>query len=79
MNYPKPDDTLEGFTNTGQKYAKWEIWRSETKMALVDLLGDWNREIYLIDKIKANKQINGKVTILNHNPNSKKHLPANIK
>ena len=48
MNYPKPDDTLEGFTNTGQKYAKWEIRKSETKLAIVDVLKDWSREIYLL-------------------------------
>jgi hypothetical protein len=47
----EPKQSLEGFTNTGQTYAKWEIWKSETKLAIVDVLKDWSREIYILDDL----------------------------
>ena len=48
MNYPKPDDTLEGFTNTRQTYWSYEIWKKYTKRALVDTL---TKKIHLLDDL----------------------------
>jgi len=50
MNYPKPTDTLDGFTNTRQTYWGLEIRKNKTKMALVKVL-DWERKIYLLDDL----------------------------
>lgn len=47
MNYPKPDDTLEGYTYTGDNYAGLEIRKNETKMALVKIM-DLERKIHLL-------------------------------
>jgi hypothetical protein len=73
MNYPKPDDTLEGFTNTLQTYWSLEIRKNDTKMALVKIL-DWERKIHLLDDLpskRIDKQVSPNVKILNYNPNSK--------
>ena len=51
MNYPKPDDTLEGFTNTLQTYWSLEIRKNETKMALVRVLY-WEKKIHLLADLK---------------------------
>lgn len=48
--YPKPTDTLEGFTNTGQTYWGLEIWKNEAKMALVKVLWE-ERKIHLLDDL----------------------------
>ena len=54
--YPKPSDTLEWFENTKQIFARWEILKSETKLAIVDVLSDWTRKIYLLDDLHIKKQ-----------------------
>jgi hypothetical protein len=53
MNYPKPTDTLEWFTNTSQKFWDLEIRKTETKMALVKVIDwdNWERKIHLLDDL----------------------------
>ena len=54
--HPLPKE-LEWLENTKQTFASREIRVSKTELALVDVLSDWTRKVYL------RKEINNKVLL----------------
>lgn len=57
MNYPKPDDTLEGFTNTLQTYWSLEIRKKDNQRALVDIFNT-EKKIHLLYDVPSNENTN---------------------